>query len=105
MLTKENRLLNLLAEAYHTPDKWVSMEEILIRVQMSSFNQRFQEWRERGIDIRNRMNNGTSEYRLFTHPLSIDWVNFRLKVNIELPAKPKATKEARQPSQINLSLF
>lgn len=59
---------------------WVSMEKIIHRTSMSSFNQRFQEWRDHGIMIENRMIDSNSEYKLFTHPLDVDKDNFRNKV-------------------------
>lgn len=49
------------------------MEMILQETTMSSFNQRFQEWRQRGIAIENRMIDDRSEYKLFTNPQDIDF--------------------------------
>lgn len=73
-LNKQQKLLELMMSNYSSYPKegWVSMDEILIKIRMSSFNQRFQEWRDRGIIIKNRMINKKSEYKLVTHPSNID---------------------------------
>ena len=88
MVTKEHQLLVIMVEAYwkafyskNDNLAWVTMEHIVRTTAMSSFSQRFQEWRDRGIDIRNSIVDGASKYRLFTNPESIDFDNFRLKTN------------------------
>ena len=58
---------------------WVAMDEIIQKTLMSSFNQRFQQWRDRGIVITNRMLDGKSKYKLFTHPDDIDRERFSCK--------------------------
>ena len=93
-MNKELRLLDILAEAHYIPDKWLTMEFIISATYMSSFNQRLQEWRKRGIDIRHRTLEGRSEYRLFTDPLAIDWHTFSLKM-LDTPAEPKGKAQVK----------
>jgi hypothetical protein len=78
---KERVLLELMITNYsgNPQSGWVSMDRIISRTMMSSFNQRFQEWRRRGIIIKNRVKDGKSEYRLFTNPADIDRDNIRSK--------------------------
>jgi hypothetical protein len=79
--SKERKLLELMIRHYSPlpVEGWVSMELILQETAMSSFNQRFQEWRKSGITIENRMmdRRQKSEYKLFTHPQNVDVENIR----------------------------
>ena len=68
-MTKSQQLLSLMIHHYN---REVSMEQILRITEMSSFNQRFQEWRKLGINVRHSTINGKSYYCLTTHPEAID---------------------------------
>jgi hypothetical protein len=78
---KERMLLELMIANYsgNSFSGWVSAESCATR--MVSYNQRFQEWRLNGIKIENRIIEGRSEYKLYTHPLEIDKENFRSKAS------------------------
>lgn len=65
-------LLTKMAETYHA-DKWLSMVEIIRFTEMSSFNQRFQEWRKKDVQIAHKTIDGKSYYKMETDPLSFDW--------------------------------
>ena len=78
---KERMLLELMIFNYtgNPLTGWVPAEQCAAR--MVSYNQRFQQWRANGIKIDNRIREGQSEYKLYTHPSEIDRENFRSKVS------------------------
>jgi len=78
---KERMLLELMIVNYsgNPISGWVSAERCAQI--MVSYNQRFQQWRNKGIKIENRMKEDRSEYKLYTHPAEIDRENFRSKVS------------------------
>ncbi|UCE67359.1 MAG: hypothetical protein JSU85_04920 [Candidatus Zixiibacteriota bacterium] len=78
---KERALLELMIANYsaNPGTGWVPAEKCAQI--MVSYNQRFQQWRLKGIKIENRMIGDKSEYKLYTHPSEIDRDNFRSKVS------------------------
>ena len=111
-VTKERRLLEMMAGAYSSAkysknpeEAWVSMTDIVTKLQMSSFNQRFQEWRKNGIIVEHRYDsNGQSEYMLATNPRWIDWGEFRNKYPFGRPIgiSPRRKKIVESPLQRSL---
>lgn len=72
---KVQKLLSILAKSYYEK-RWISMEDIVAYTLMSSFNQRIQEMREHGIDVRNKTEGKKSLYRMFTDPMTFNWSDY-----------------------------
>ena len=96
---KVQKLLSILAKSYYEK-RWIPMEEIIRYTEMSSFNQRFQTMREHGIDVRNKMDDGKSHYRMFTDPMSFNWSDYTARQSKERirrtgRAQPKVEAQER----------
>lgn len=96
---KVQKLLSILARSYYAKT-WISMEKIVEYTLMSSFNQRIQEMREHGIDVKNKTIDGQSHYRMFTDPMTFNWSDYTARLPQE--SIKRIGKKVEQVPQENL---
>lgn len=97
---KEYRLLSKMAEGYHAGNGVDTMTLCQIT---PAYSQRFGEWRQKGIQVdKHKNDDGTYTYYLRTDPRMIDWREFKLIYNPDLPAKPRGIKQNPVANQVGM---
>jgi hypothetical protein len=101
-MTAEHRLLSRMMETYGRGDGASHKELAIITV---AYSQRFGEWRKIGIETSKEPDGGSGfRYKLLTDPRTIDTINIRLKVDLDMPATPKSKAAPQSGAQMGMEI-